>query len=102
MDKPPRPIVDGRIWPGAWSYDADGIAVRHSKPAPVEVWNLDPPPEIPEPEPQPEPIWYTIQPGDSWWRIAHNHRMTIEELQELNPAAVGKVLHPGQQLIIGY
>lgn len=38
---------------------------------------------------------YKIQRGDSWWKIANENGMTIDELKNLNP---GIKMHPGQVL----
>lgn len=59
----------------------------------------DPGPVKPEPI-EPEPITYTIKAGDSWWRIANNHGLTVTQLQAANPAAAARALLPGQVLII--
>lgn len=38
---------------------------------------------------------YTIKSGDSWWKIANENGMTVEELKNLNPEIK---MHPGQIL----
>lgn len=46
---------------------------------------------------QANPSWITVQPGDSWWRLARNHKTTIEALRAVNGRA-GDHLTPGEQL----
>ena len=107
-----RQGFNGRIWPGEWPqyWVYPGVLVNHSMPAPPGVDNPNiktvptviPGPEPPEPvEPSPSPYeWYTIKAGDSWWRIAHNHGMTVDELQLANLEAASRAIHPGQRLKI--
>ena len=41
---------------------------------------------------------YTVMPGDSWWKIATDHRMNMYALAQLNGATIQTVIHPGQVL----
>ena len=53
-----------------------------------------------KPDPQPQPGGtYTVQPGDSWYRIAARQLGSESRVQELlaaNGATVATVIHPGQ------
>ena len=55
-------------------------------------------PSAPDPQPQPGRT-YTVQPGDSWYRIAARQLGSESRVQELlaaNGATVATVIHPGQ------
>ncbi|OUP01851.1 hypothetical protein B5F36_11690 [Anaerofilum sp. An201] len=55
-------------------------------------------PSVPDPQPQPGRT-YTVQPGDSWYRIAAQQLGSESRVQELlaaNGATVATVIHPGQ------
>ena len=55
-------------------------------------------PSVPDPQPQPGRT-YTVQPGDSWYRIAARQLGSESRVQELlaaNGATAATVLHPGQ------
>nr|WP_282097659.1 LysM peptidoglycan-binding domain-containing protein [Streptococcus sp. NLN76] len=41
---------------------------------------------------------YTVKAGDSIWRIAHDHSITMKQLLEWNNIT-NQTIHPGQQLI---
>ncbi len=45
-----------------------------------------------------EKITYTVQSGDSYWKIASNHDMTVDELFSANPDASSDRLMPGDEL----
>jgi membrane-bound lytic murein transglycosylase D len=44
-------------------------------------------------------IYAVVRPGDSWWRIARNHGVTVRDLRARNPR-VGDVIHPGMRLLV--
>lgn len=46
---------------------------------------------------QANPSWITVQPGDSWWKLARTYKTTIEALRAINGRA-GNHLSPGEQL----
>lgn len=55
-------------------------------------------PSAPDPQPQPGRT-YTVQPGDSWYRIAARQLGSESRVQELlaaNGATAATVIHPGQ------
>jgi membrane-bound lytic murein transglycosylase D len=57
---------------------------------------------IPEDErllPEYREIYAVVRSGDSWWRIANNHGVTVRDLRARNPR-VGDMLHPGMRLLV--
>jgi membrane-bound lytic murein transglycosylase D len=44
-------------------------------------------------------IYAVVRPGDSWWRIANAHGVTVRALRARNPR-VGDVIHPGMRLLV--
>lgn len=44
-------------------------------------------------------VYATVRPGDSWWRIANQHKVTVKDLRARNPR-VGDVIHPGMRLLV--
>ena len=57
-----------------------------------------------KPDPQPQPGGtYTVQPGDSWWRIAAEQLGSGSRMQELaaaNGCTTADTIHPGQVLTL--
>ncbi len=45
-------------------------------------------------------IYYTVQPGDTFYKIARNHEITVEELMELNDKKDFN-LNMGEKIIVG-
>jgi hypothetical protein len=44
-------------------------------------------------------VYAVVRPGDSWWRIARNHGVTVADLRARNPR-IGDVIHPGMRLLV--
>jgi len=44
--------------------------------------------------------YYIVKLGDTLYRIARNHKMTVEELRRLNNLSEGQHIYPGQKLLI--
>jgi LysM repeat protein len=42
---------------------------------------------------------YTVVQGDSLWKIAHNHKTSVNTLKALNNMT-SDMLHPGQTLLV--
>lgn len=45
---------------------------------------------------------YTVQSGDSLWRVAHKFKLDLADLQQMNGMKKGSVIKPGQKLVVGY
>ncbi|MDO3385691.1 LysM peptidoglycan-binding domain-containing protein [Gilvimarinus sp. SDUM040013] len=45
-------------------------------------------------------IMYTVRKGDSFWRIANQHKVSVSSLTRWNGMAPRETLKPGQQLVI--
>lgn len=45
-------------------------------------------------------ISYTVRPGDSLWRIANEHELSVDALRQWNQLSEDSLIHPGQELII--
>lgn len=43
--------------------------------------------------------WWTVESGDSWWKIAHAHGITVKTLQARN-RGIGDMLHPGMRVLV--
>lgn len=41
---------------------------------------------------------YTVRPGDSWWKIAHDHGMDMYTLAQLNGKTINTMIYPGEVL----
>ena len=42
--------------------------------------------------------FHTVQPGESWWAIAHQYGHDMDKLAALNGKTILSVIHPGDQL----
>jgi LysM repeat protein len=57
------------------------------------------PPTVTSPAaPSPEPNTYTVRVGDSMWRIAITHGLTVNELAALNGMKITDLIYPGRVL----
>lgn len=45
-------------------------------------------------------VEYTVKNGDSFWKIARNHKVSVKELSKWNGMAPGDTLRKGQNLVI--
>ncbi len=60
---------------------------------------LNPTPAVITKQPLPQlGTLYTVKAGDSIWKIAHDHKITMQELLDWNQIS-NQTIHPGQQLI---
>ena len=51
---------------------------------------------------KPLPSYARIRSGDSLWRIARRHRVTVKKLLRWNRISRRKILRPGKKLIVGW
>ena len=42
---------------------------------------------------------YTVNPGDSMWRVATQHGLTVDQLRQLNPNIKNDLIHPNDELV---
>lgn len=75
---------------GSSTTNNNGSTNTTSKPNPAPT---------PTPKPTPSTGTYTVKAGDSLYRIAMNHGLTLNELIALNPSKAN-MIHPGDVLII--
>jgi len=59
-------------------------------------------PKAPEAKSKKVAKYYTVKHGDSLWKIAKEHKITLSELREMNHLPKGKVIHSGMKLTVGY
>jgi len=45
-------------------------------------------------------LTYKVRDGDSLWKIAHNHKVSVSQVSKWNQLDAGALLRPGQQLVI--
>jgi len=58
-----------------------------------------------EPEQMDEPekkVYYKVRSGETLFRIAKNHGITVEKLCELNKISSQTHIHPGQELVVAF
>jgi hypothetical protein len=53
-----------------------------------------------KPSPKTESEVYEIRPGDSLWRVATEHGMSVEELMHLNDLTPNQPIYPGQKIFV--
>lgn len=62
---------------------------------------VDDTPVAQQPEaPAPAEGNYTVQPGETWYRISVNHGVSLDALLAANGATEATVIHPGQVIVI--
>ncbi|WP_457607336.1 LysM peptidoglycan-binding domain-containing protein [Nitratifractor sp.] len=49
-----------------------------------------------------QPRYYTVKRGDSLWKIAKEHKVSVAELRRYNKMTSGSLLHLGMKVIVGY
>ncbi|NNM10942.1 MAG: LysM peptidoglycan-binding domain-containing protein [Pseudomonadales bacterium] len=47
-----------------------------------------------------EKSWYTVKPGDSWWKIGKRYNVSSATLARWNGKAAGDTLLPGKRLVV--
>jgi LysM repeat protein len=85
----------GKICPGQKKKaQVRDIIIPHAK-AIVNAWSG----KDPIPPPGSGGGKYTVQAGDSWWKISQMYGITVDQLVAMNPPATSAtVIHPGQVL----
>lgn len=59
--------------------------------------------DFPTPTPGPDGrILYTVQLGDTLWRIAAVSGMTLDEIRQLNNLSADEIINPGDVLLLGF
>jgi hypothetical protein len=59
--------------------------------------------DFPTPTPLPDGrILYTVQTGDTLWRIAAVSGLTVDELRQLNNLSPDAIINPGDVLLLGF
>ena len=93
------PGIQGNVDMNNCTRDFPGII----KGAGLNGWSKQPDKPTP-PDPQPQPgATYTVQPGDSWWKIAAEQLGSGSRMQELaaaNGCTTADTIHPGQVLTL--
>ena len=86
------------LYPGQ-SLKVPGSGSANATPAPVATTasTTSAPAETPAPAPSTGGGNYTVQAGDSYWRIANKYGISISELQRLNGTS-NYFLYPGQSI----
>ena len=78
------------------------IVTLAAAPAEAEPQFIQPPTPFPTPTPNEQgQIIFTVQEGDSLWRIAAIAEMSVEEVMALNGIQQGDFLSPGMELFLG-
>lgn len=73
-----------------------------SWPRPVNAYTAFQPTNFPTPTPGPDGrILYTVQSGDTLWRISTVSGVSLDELRQLNNLGADEVIIPGQVLLLG-
>jgi LysM repeat protein len=98
-----QPVVPASSAPAPLTGPTPAERVRQSPTRPVDDRGFYGRPatvKIPAPESIDAPVLaeYTVVPGDSLWRIANNHGITVAELQKMNPGVRANSLQPGAVL----
>ena len=69
---------------------------------PVSTYAALQPTDFPTPTPGPDGrILYTVQAGDTLWRISSVSGVSLDELRQLNNLGADEVIIPGQVLLLG-
>jgi LysM repeat protein len=63
----------------------------------LNLWRHPPPPPPPRPKPL-GPMFWTVQPGQSFGSIAANTGINLATLEQLNPHLKPATLHPGDRV----
>ena len=89
---------DYNLYPGQ-SIKVPGSGSANATPAPAATTasTTSAPAETPAPAPSTGGGNYTVQAGDSYWRIANKYGISISELQRLNGTS-NYFLYPGQSI----
>ncbi|KAA9220752.1 MULTISPECIES: LysM peptidoglycan-binding domain-containing protein [Aerococcus] len=80
-------------------HPGDKLVVQ--APAKAEAPTSNPSTDKPaEPTKPAESVSYTVQSGDSLWRISHKYGVSIQDLMTWNKLGANYMLHPGDKLVV--
>lgn len=68
--------------------------------APVRIQQVSDPMELEAPKPQESTLQYTVQSGDSFWKISRKFDVSLDTLLAANNMTRNSVIRPGQVLVI--
>ena len=88
-----------KLGSGYMLHPGDKLVVQ--APAKAEVPSKKPSTETSKPAETTTPkTSYTVQSGDSLWRISHKYGVSIQDLMTWNKLGAGYMLHPGDKLVV--
>lgn len=93
-------------------YGKNGYLLLNSDPshqALQEIYDTHfPPTEMEMKMEVPTPVFYTVEDGDGWIRVAqkasntYNKEISVTEILKWNETTMQKLLHPGDKIIVGF
>lgn len=99
---PPPPVPgqrDPHARPAIYDANAGGYSLpkEEAMPAPTTATSSSANTPAPSPAPTGSVVSYTVQAGDSLWKIANTHRTTVAKIRAANNLT-NDIIRPGQVL----